>query len=89
MALNSAEKANILKESQLHPTDTGSSESQISILTHDINKLQSHFAENKKDNHSRRGLIGKVNLRRKLLKYLNTESKPRYQALIAKLGLRK
>jgi small subunit ribosomal protein S15 len=89
MSLNSAEKANIVKKIQLHPTDTGSSEVQISILTADINKLQGHFAENKKDNHSRRGLIGKVNLRRKLLKYLNSESQLRYQELIAKLGLRK
>jgi len=89
MALTNSEKSSILKEYQQNPKDTGSPEAQVAILTHDINKLQGHFANNKKDNHSRRGLIGKVNLRRKLLKYLRGKSMERYQNLIKRLGLRK
>ena len=89
MALSNTEKSNILEEYQQNPKDTGSPEAQVAILTKDINKLQDHFADNKKDNHSRRGLIGKVNLRRKLLKYLRVKSLERYKSLIARLGLRK
>ncbi len=62
---------------------------QVALLTHNINKLQDHFASNKQDNHSRRGLIRMVNQRRKLLDYLKGKDASRYVALIKKLGLRR
>ena len=70
MALLKEEKQEILKKYGTTETDTGSSEVQIALLTENINKLQSHFKEHKKDHHSRTGLIRMVNLRRKLMAYL-------------------
>ena len=69
--------------------DTGSPEVQVALLTANINKLQEHFGDHKKDHHSRRGLIRMVNQRRKLLDYLKNKDATRYTALIAKLGLRR
>lgn len=89
MALSAAEKAEIVKEYQQAEGDTGSPEVQVALLTHNINKLQGHFADNKKDHHSRRGLIRMVNQRRKLLDYLKGKNADRYTALIKKLGLRR
>lgn len=71
------------------PGDTGSPEVQVAILTSRIATLTDHFRSHKKDNHSRRGLIAMVNLRRKLLDYLKKKDEARYQALIKELGLRK
>ena len=88
MALSAIEKADIVKDYQQAEGDTGSPEVQVALLTHNINKLQGHFADNKKDHHSRRGLIRMVNQRRKLLDYLKGKNAPRYIALIQKLGLR-
>jgi small subunit ribosomal protein S15 len=59
------------------------------LLTENINKLQGHFGDHKKDNHSRRGLIRMVNQRRKLLDYLKANKPERYSAVIKKLGLRR
>ena len=70
-------------------TDTGSTEVQIALLTKRINELSDHFKVNKKDHHSRRGLLGMVNNRRKLLKYLKGKNETEYLSLIKKLGLRK
>ncbi|HAZ95049.1 MAG TPA: 30S ribosomal protein S15, partial [Porticoccaceae bacterium] len=69
--------------------DTGSPEVQVALLTVNINKLQGHFGDHKKDHHSRRGLIRMVNQRRKLLDYLKGKDATRYSALIKKLGLRR
>ena len=77
MALSAAEKADILKDYQQAEGDTGSPEVQVALLTHNINKLQGHFQGNKKDHHSRRGLICMVNQRRKLLDYLKKKDHPR------------
>lgn len=89
MALSAIEKADIVKSYQQAEGDTGSPEVQVALLTHNINKLQGHFAGNKKDHHSRRGLIRMVNQRRKLLDYLKGKKAERYLALIQKLGLRR
>lgn len=89
MALSAEEKAVIVKEHQTAEGDTGSPEVQVALLTANINKLQGHFAENKQDHHSRRGLIRMVNQRRKLLDYVKAKDVSRYAALIQKLGLRR
>lgn len=89
MALSAQEKAEIVKAHQTVENDTGSPEVQVALLTANINKLQSHFASNKQDHHSRRGLIRMVNQRRKLLDYLKSKSTERYASLIQKLGLRR
>lgn len=89
MALSAQEKAEILKTHQKSESDTGSSEVQVALLTANINKLQEHFAKNKQDHHSRRGLIRMVNQRRKLLDYLKSKDADRYTGLIKTLGLRR
>ncbi len=81
--------AQVIKKVQLHQTDTGSPESQIAIFTSRINELSQHCETHKHDNHSRRGLIGLVNKRNKLLKYLKSSSVERYESCIKALGLRK
>lgn len=88
MSLSPAIKAKIVKEYGIAEGDTGSSEVQIALLTHDINQLTEHFKSHVKDHHSRRGLIRKVNLRRKLLSYLRTEDLERYRSIVARLHLR-
>lgn len=89
MALNAQEKAAIVQDNARAEGDTGSPEVQVALLTANINKLQSHFDGNKKDHHSRRGLIRMVNQRRKLLDYLKSKDSERYSQLIKKLGLRR
>jgi len=89
MALSVIEKAAILAEYRQSENDTGSPEVQVALLTYNINKLQEHFKVNKKDHHSRRGLIRMVNQRRKLLDYLKGKDTARYSSLIGRLGLRR
>ena len=89
MATDVKEKKQVIKEFGKKDTDTGSTEVQIALLTKRINELSDHFKVNKKDHHSRRGLLGMVNNRRKLLKYLKGKNETEYLALIKKLGLRK
>tara|TARA_B100001094_G_C17538741_1_gene488070 strand:+ start:68 stop:349 length:282 start_codon:yes stop_codon:yes gene_type:complete len=86
---NVKEKKEVIKEFGKKDTDTGSTEVQIALLTKRINELSDHFKVNKKDHHSRRGLLGMVNNRRKLLKYLKGKNETEYLSLIKKLGLRK
>lgn len=89
MSLSVEDKAQIVKDYQQAEGDTGSPEVQVALLTHNINKLQGHFEINKKDHHSRRGLIRMVNQRRKLLDYLKRKNNERYASLIKRLGLRR
>jgi small subunit ribosomal protein S15 len=89
MALSAEEKAAIVAEHGTGENDTGSPEVQVALLTVNINKLQGHFGDHKKDHHSRRGLIRMVNQRRKLLDYLKGKDVTRYTTLIKKLGLRR
>jgi small subunit ribosomal protein S15 len=69
--------------------DTGSPEVQIAILSERIANLTEHFKTHAKDNHSRRGMIKMVSQRRGLLDYVKSRDVPRYEAIIAKLGLRR
>lgn len=89
MALSAEEKAKIVSDYQREPGDTGSPEVQVALLSANINSLQSHFGDHKKDHHSRRGLIRMVNQRRKLLDYLKSKDSTRYSDLIQRLGLRR
>ena len=89
MALQAAQKAQVVKQYQRTGTDTGSPEVQIALLTARINGLNDHFKENLKDHHSRRGVLRMVSRRRKLLDYLKRCNADSYKALIEKLGLRK
>ena len=84
-----SEKTEIIKKYARHEGDTGSPEVQIAVLTKRINDLTEHLRSNKKDHHSRRGLLKMVGQRRNLLAYLQKKDIERYRALIAKLGLRK
>ncbi len=78
-----------IKEHKLHDTDTGSSEVQIALLTERINHLTEHLRVNKKDHHTRRGLLMLVGRRRRLLDYLKANDVERYRAIRDKLGLRR
>lgn len=89
MTLQTEEKAGIISQYQVHERDTGSPEVQIAILTRRIQDLTQHLAENKHDNHSRRGLLKMVGQRRRMLKYLNRTDPERYRELISSLGLRR
>lgn len=88
-AVPSEEKAHIISEYQVKPGDTGSPEVQIALLTSRIEKLALHLKTNNKDNHSRRGLLGIISKRRRLLNYLETKEKPRFKEISKKLGLTK
>lgn len=89
MAIDAAKKSEIIEQYKLHDGDTGSPEVQIALLTYRIQYLTEHLKTNKKDHHSRRGLLKMVGHRRRLLAYLNKVDIERYRALVAKLGLRK
>lgn len=89
MALSAEDKAAIVKQYQQSEGDTGSPEVQVALLSYNIKKLQTHIENNKKDHHSRRGLIRMVNQRRKLLDYLKKRNAQRYTDLIKSLGLRR
>ncbi|HQS01916.1 MAG: 30S ribosomal protein S15 [Halothiobacillus sp. 24-54-40] len=89
MSLTTEQKAQVLADYARGAADTGSPEVQVALLTNRIVHLTEHFAEHKKDHHSRRGLLKLVNQRRKLLDYLKSKDVARYQDLIARLGLRK
>lgn len=88
MALTQERKQEILSANQTHETDTGSSDVQIAMLTERINKLSEHLKVNKKDHSSRRGLLQMIGRRKRLLNFLQSQDKQRYQALIARLGIR-
>lgn len=89
MALTTKEKAKIIKEIGINDKDTGSSDVQIVLLTKEIDKLVLHLKKHAKDAHSRRGLIGMVIKRKKLLAYLKKEDEKRYNKIIKEIGLKK
>ena len=89
MALDQQTKQEIINKYKVHESDTGSPEVQIAILTYRINYLTEHLKENKKDHHSRRGLLKMVGQRRSLLNYLIKNDIERYREIIKKLGLRR
>ena len=87
--ISKEKKAEIIKTYGRTPEDTGSPEVQIAILTARIHELTEHLKVNKKDHHSRRGLLKMVGQRRNLLEYLKSKDLEAYRSLIEKLGLRK
>jgi small subunit ribosomal protein S15 len=89
MSITAEKKADVLKEFATKEGDTGSPEVQIAILSSRIETLTEHFKAHTKDNHSRRGLLKLVALRRKLLDYTRSKSEDRYKDLIKRLGLRR
>ena len=89
MSLSVEAKAKIDTEFGRGTNDSGSTEVQVALLTAQINHLKGQFEENKKDHHSRRGLLRMVSQRRKLLDYLKRKDVARYTALIERLGLRR
>ncbi|HVC34804.1 MAG TPA: 30S ribosomal protein S15 [Chloroflexota bacterium] len=89
MPLEKTQKAAIVEEYHVHPTDTGSPEVQVALLTERINQLIEHLKVHKKDHHSRRGLLMLVGQRRRHLRYLTRQKGGRYQDIINRLGLRK
>ncbi|NLN49231.1 MAG: 30S ribosomal protein S15 [Clostridiales bacterium] len=89
MALTKEHKLEIINKYQLKEGDTGSPEVQIALLTERINTLNEHLKINKKDHHSRRGLLKMVGQRRGLLNYLMTKDIERYRTIIGKLGIRR
>lgn len=89
MSLTADQKQQVVQEHQLSEGDTGSPEVQVALLTARIQELQGHFAEHKKDHHSRRGLLKLVNQRRSLLDYVKKKDVQRYRDLIERLGLRR
>ncbi len=82
------DRKKIVEEFRVHPTDTGSPEVQIALLTHRINNIVDHLKSNKKDHHTRRGLLLMVGARRRLTNYLKRKDYDRYVAVSKKLKLK-
>ncbi|KKW37008.1 MAG: 30S ribosomal protein S15 [Candidatus Uhrbacteria bacterium GW2011_GWC2_53_7] len=86
--LTTRKKQNIIAKYQTHKNDTGSPQVQIAILTSEIEDLTGHLRDHKKDHSSRRGLMKKVNERRRLLKYVEREDEKAHAKLVANLDLK-
>ena len=89
MSITQEDKNNLIKDYATKEGDTGSPEVQVAILTKRIMNLTEHFKAHKKDNHSRRGLLKMVSLRRKLLDYVREKDENRYKELIKRLEIRR
>ncbi|HEX4160029.1 MAG TPA: 30S ribosomal protein S15 [Rhizomicrobium sp.] len=89
MTITPENKQSLIAEYATTPGDTGSPEVQVAVLSKRIENLTEHFKTHVKDNHSRRGLIGLVSQRRRLLNYVKATDEKRYEALISRLGLRR
>lgn len=89
MSLKKEKKTKIIKELAINDKDTGSADVQIGLLSEEMEKLVSHLKDHPKDVHSKRGLLGMVVKRKKLLAYLKKENEKRYAEVIKKIGLKK
>lgn len=89
MPLTRESKSDLINRYRVHPTDTGSPEVQIAVLSERIAYLNSHFEVHSKDHASRRGLLVMVGKRRRLLEYLKSRNPDRYKRVIESLGIRK
>lgn len=87
--LDAREKAKLIGKFRTDAKDTGSSEVQVALLSEEISRLAKHLKLHPKDNHSRRGLLGMVVRRKKILDYLRRAKPPRYAALAKRLGLKR
>jgi len=89
MPLSQEKKSGVMTEFRRGPSDTGSPEVQIALLSERISGLGQHFASHAGDHSSRRGLLKLVNQRRKLLDYLKASKPAKYQEIVERLGLRR
>lgn len=89
MSITAERKAELIKEYESKPGDTGSPEVQVAILTERIKNLTEHLQTHAKDHHSRRGLLQMVGLRRRLLDYVKRKNEERYKTLIERVGVRR
>jgi len=89
MSIEAGRKAEVIKTYARKQGDTGSPEVQVAILSERINNLTGHFKTHTKDNHSRRGLLKLVSLRRQLLDYIKRKDEARYKDLIERLNIRR
>ncbi len=89
MPLTGDSKATLIERYKVHPSDTGSPEVQIALLSERISYLTEHFRVHRKDHSSRRGLLMMVGKRRRLLEYLKGRDPERYHQVITSLGIRK
>jgi small subunit ribosomal protein S15 len=89
MSVTTEKKAEVIRKFAKKPSDTGSPEVQVAILSERINNLTDHFKTHVKDNHSRRGLLKLVSQRRQILDYLRRTNDGRYKELIERLGIRR
>jgi small subunit ribosomal protein S15 len=87
--MNIEKKIELINKHRKHPSDTGSSEVQIALLSERVTELTEHMRAHKNDHHSRRGLLKVVSRRRSLLDYLKNQDFDRYKNIVAELGLRK
>ena len=87
--LKKDKKEKLMKEFGIHEKDTGSADVQIALISEEIERLSSHLKKHPKDVHSKRGLIGMVVKRKKLLAYLKKDNEKRYSEVIKKIGLKK
>lgn len=88
MVLTKQKKTKVIATSKTHEKDTGSPEVQIALFTEKIKSLTTHLKKNKKDNHSRRGLLKMVSKRKKLLNYLKNKNPKRFKKITSALGLK-
>lgn len=87
--LKKTTKKKIIDTHKMHEADTGSADVQIGVLTEEIKRLTSHLKKHPKDNHSRRGLLGMVSKRKRLLEWLKNDNERRYNKIVKELGLKK
>ena len=88
MSLDTAEKQKLIDSHQIHPTDTGSVEIQVAMLSERITKLSDHLQKNNQDYASRQGLLKMIGKRKRLLTYIKNKDVNKYSNLIKKLGIR-
>ena len=88
MSLDTAEKQKLISSHQIHPTDTGSVEIQVAMLSERINKLSNHLQKNNQDYASRQGLLKMIGKRKRLLSYIKNKDVNKYATLIKKIGIR-
>jgi len=88
MSLDTAEKQNLIDSHQIHPTDTGSVEIQVAMLSERITKLSDHLQKNNQDYASRQGLLKMIGKRKRILSYIKNKDVNKYETLIKKIGIR-
>ena len=88
MTLDTAEKQKLIDSHQIHPTDTGSVEIQVAMLSERITKLSDHLQKNNQDYASRQGLLKMIGKRKRMLSYIKNKDVNKYSTLIKKIGIR-